>query len=367
MLLSLFWPSGLHLEALLSASPLRPQAARQLPLLPTISRSPPWPPTQSPFQLSPPPVMAETQGKSKGEVIWVNPQVFSPRPLSSFPGSPVALDMDVLGLPDIAQGPSKTLWVARGRGPAVRRQREFMPEEKKDTVYWEKRRKNNEAAKRSREKRRLNDVAVESRLAALLEENALLRAELRALRLRFGLLPPAGGPRTAPLQALLWESPWTAHPAAEPLPCLAGSQGGLRGPYSLDAGIPGCQGCLMAQGWAGLASSSRFSPDSASLAPENIDVALQAALPAALFRCHLLEGQVGSRPELKSCWGLWSPVSPGCRAPGPSDLLLTPSADPTGLSATVTCPVPGNGPQGLAQPSLPHKVRIKSQALGGLL
>ncbi|XP_048667028.1 NFIL3 like protein [Marmota marmota marmota] len=100
------------------------------------------------------------------------------------------MDMDALGLPDISQGPSQTLWVGRGRGPAVRRQREFMPEEKKDTVYWEKRRKNNEAAKRSREKRRLNDVAVESRLAALLEENALLRAELRALRLRFGLLPP---------------------------------------------------------------------------------------------------------------------------------------------------------------------------------
>uniref|UniRef100_A0A8C9DQG0 BZIP domain-containing protein n=1 Tax=Prolemur simus TaxID=1328070 RepID=A0A8C9DQG0_PROSS len=66
-------------------------------------------------------------------------------------------------------------------GPAMRRQREFMPEEKKDTVYWEKRRKNNEAAKRSREKRRLNDAAIEDRLAALMEENTLLRAELRFL------------------------------------------------------------------------------------------------------------------------------------------------------------------------------------------
>ncbi|KAB1259255.1 Nuclear factor interleukin-3-regulated protein [Camelus dromedarius] len=67
-----------------------------------------------------------------------------------------------------------------------------MPEEKKDMVYWEKRRKNNEAAKRSREKRRLNDAALEGRLATLLEENALLRAELRALKHRFGLLPPIG-------------------------------------------------------------------------------------------------------------------------------------------------------------------------------
>uniref|UniRef100_A0A8C0ZA51 BZIP domain-containing protein n=1 Tax=Cyanistes caeruleus TaxID=156563 RepID=A0A8C0ZA51_CYACU len=49
---------------------------------------------------------------------------------------------------------------------------------KKDTMYWEKRRKNNEAAKRSREKRRLNDVAMESQLAALSRENAVLRTEL---------------------------------------------------------------------------------------------------------------------------------------------------------------------------------------------
>ncbi|XP_047387696.1 NFIL3 like protein [Sciurus carolinensis] len=276
------------------------------------------------------------------------------------------MDVDALGPPGITRGPSRTLWVARGRGPAVRRQREFMPEEKKDTVYWEKRRRNNEAAKRSREKRRLNDVAVESRLAALLEENALLRAELRALKLRLGLLPPVGGPRASPLQALLWESPWTGDPlpAAEPLSCLRGSRGGLKGPCSPDAGIPGCRGCLVAQGWAGLASSSRFSPESASLAPEKIDMALRAALPAALFRCHLLDGRVGSRPELKPCWGLWPPVPPGCRASGPSDVLLAPSADPTGLSATVTCLGPGSSPQGLAQASLPHKLRIKSQALG---
>uniref|UniRef100_A0A5F9CI19 E4 promoter-binding protein 4 n=1 Tax=Oryctolagus cuniculus TaxID=9986 RepID=A0A5F9CI19_RABIT len=85
---------------------------------------------------------------------------------------------------DASRGHGKSLWPPRGRGPAVRRQREFMPEDKKDTVYWEKRRKNNEAAKRSREKRRLNDAAIEGRLAALLQENALLRAELRALQLR---------------------------------------------------------------------------------------------------------------------------------------------------------------------------------------
>ncbi|TNN41308.1 Nuclear factor interleukin-3-regulated protein [Liparis tanakae] len=70
----------------------------------------------------------------------------------------------------------------------VRRQREFIPVDKKDEGYWDKRRKNNEAAKRSREKRRVNDMVLEGRVLALLEENARLRAELLALKFRFGLV-----------------------------------------------------------------------------------------------------------------------------------------------------------------------------------
>lgn len=72
-----------------------------------------------------------------------------------------------------------------------RRKREFIPEEKKDTVYWERRRKNNEAAKRSREKRRINDMVLENKLMALGEENASLKSELLSLKLKFGLLSSA--------------------------------------------------------------------------------------------------------------------------------------------------------------------------------
>ncbi|XP_040895443.1 nuclear factor, interleukin 3 regulated, member 4 [Toxotes jaculatrix] len=75
------------------------------------------------------------------------------------------------------------------KGP--RRKREFIPEEKKDALYWEKRRKNNEAAKRSREKRRMNDYVLETHLVALKEENARLSAELMAIKLHFGLAHPA--------------------------------------------------------------------------------------------------------------------------------------------------------------------------------
>jgi len=51
----------------------------------------------------------------------------------------------------------------------------------KDDHYWEKRRKNNEAAKRSREKRRQNDMVVETRLAELAKENNKLKIELDSI------------------------------------------------------------------------------------------------------------------------------------------------------------------------------------------
>ncbi|XP_030051135.1 nuclear factor interleukin-3-regulated protein [Microcaecilia unicolor] len=76
----------------------------------------------------------------------------------------------------------------------MRRKREFMPDEKKDDGYWDKRRKNNEAAKRSREKRRVNDLVLENRVIALLEENARLKAELLALKFRFGLIKDPSEP-----------------------------------------------------------------------------------------------------------------------------------------------------------------------------
>ncbi|XP_062310737.1 nuclear factor, interleukin 3 regulated, member 6 [Osmerus eperlanus] len=82
---------------------------------------------------------------------------------------------------------------------ALRRKREFIPHEKKDDGYWDKRKKNNEAAKRSREKRRVNDMVLENRVLALMEENARLRAELLALKFRCGLVKD---PSNAPVPPL---------------------------------------------------------------------------------------------------------------------------------------------------------------------
>lgn len=84
-------------------------------------------------------------------------------------------------------------------GSALRRKREFIPQEKKDEGYWDKRKKNNEAAKRSREKRRVNDMVLENRVLGLLEENARLRAELLALKYRFGLVKEPSNAAILPL------------------------------------------------------------------------------------------------------------------------------------------------------------------------
>ncbi|XP_074605253.1 uncharacterized protein LOC141858412 isoform X2 [Brevipalpus obovatus] len=68
-----------------------------------------------------------------------------------------------------------------------RKQREFIPDSKKDDCYWDRRRRNNEAAKRSREKRRISDMVLEGRVLELTRENAFLKAELLAIKEKFGL------------------------------------------------------------------------------------------------------------------------------------------------------------------------------------
>lgn len=83
-------------------------------------------------------------------------------------------------------------------GSSTRRKRAFTPTEKKGDSYWDKRKKNNDAARRSREKRRVNDMVVENKVLALLEDNARLKAELLALKFRFSLIKdPTDSPAPA--------------------------------------------------------------------------------------------------------------------------------------------------------------------------
>ena len=68
-----------------------------------------------------------------------------------------------------------------------RKQRTFTPEVSKDPTYWEKRRKNNEAARRSREKRRRQDLARERSVQEITAQNKYLITQLCILKRRVGI------------------------------------------------------------------------------------------------------------------------------------------------------------------------------------
>lgn len=57
-----------------------------------------------------------------------------------------------------------------------------LPDEQKDQAYWERRRKNNDAAKRSRDARRAKEDEIAIRAAFLEQENLKLRVEVAALK-----------------------------------------------------------------------------------------------------------------------------------------------------------------------------------------
>ena len=57
-----------------------------------------------------------------------------------------------------------------------------VPDEKKDGAYWERRRKNNDAAKRSRDARRMKEEEIAIRAVYLEQDNMKLRAEVSILK-----------------------------------------------------------------------------------------------------------------------------------------------------------------------------------------
>lgn len=135
--------------------------------------------------------------------------------------------------------------------PVTRRKREMIPLDKKDAIYWEKRSKNNEAARRSREKRRLNDLMMEEQLLALSDENAQLRAQVLSMQYHSSLgaekskaasaevatlpLPPRPAHIPAFFQAGLWVNSGSSlgvrqqesviHPLESKIPCLSTARG----------------------------------------------------------------------------------------------------------------------------------------------
>lgn len=81
---------------------------------------------------------------------------------------------------------------SNGGGPIRNgRRRSRLPETEKDSAYWERRRKNNEAAKRSRDARRAKEDEIAIRAAFLEQENSRLVYEVAKLRAELNLLRQA--------------------------------------------------------------------------------------------------------------------------------------------------------------------------------
>ncbi|XP_059203890.1 HLF transcription factor, PAR bZIP family member a [Centropristis striata] len=71
--------------------------------------------------------------------------------------------------------------------PMIKKARKvFIPEDLKDDRYWARRRKNNVAAKRSRDARRLKENQIAIRASFLEKENAALRVEVAEIRKELG-------------------------------------------------------------------------------------------------------------------------------------------------------------------------------------
>ncbi|XP_035510722.1 hepatic leukemia factor-like [Morone saxatilis] len=71
--------------------------------------------------------------------------------------------------------------------PMIKKARKvFIPEDLKDDRYWARRRKNNVAAKRSRDARRLKENQIAIRASFLEKENAALRMEVADMRKELG-------------------------------------------------------------------------------------------------------------------------------------------------------------------------------------
>lgn len=86
-----------------------------------------------------------------------------------------------------ANGDSKAL-IANGKEPSDvagvghRGSRQSVDDEAKDDKYWERRRKNNQAAKKSRDLKRQKEMCVAEKAALLEEENKMLREEVKKLK-----------------------------------------------------------------------------------------------------------------------------------------------------------------------------------------
>ncbi|XP_061120873.1 hepatic leukemia factor-like isoform X1 [Syngnathus typhle] len=171
--------------------------------IPAQHHVPPAPP------LLPPPSVLDLSGHASTSIRNVSPAcLLRNRPgLSNFRNTPSPIDPDSIQVsvgydPDpadlaLSSVPGQEMFDPRKRKfsaeelkpqPMMKKARKvFIPEDlKQDHKYWARRRKNNMAAKRSRDARRLKENQIAIRAAFLEKENLALRQEVSELRKELG-------------------------------------------------------------------------------------------------------------------------------------------------------------------------------------
>ncbi|KAK7104313.1 uncharacterized protein [Littorina saxatilis] len=100
------------------------------------------------------------------------------------PHTPTSLSYDHLSsaFPTPTGPPLVSSTSSLSGGSGSRKRPRSLPDEQKDGAYWERRRKNNDAAKRSRDARRAKEDEIAIRAALLEQENLKLRVEVASLK-----------------------------------------------------------------------------------------------------------------------------------------------------------------------------------------
>ncbi|KAL7883445.1 hypothetical protein SRHO_G00011030 [Serrasalmus rhombeus] len=194
----------MDLEEFLSENgiPANPQSEQSQPAAQPLQQSPPPPPTPSVVDLS----NRATTSVHPGMVTQTCLQSPSRAVLPSTRNTPSPIDPETIQVPvsyepdpaDLALSsvPGQEIFDPRKRKftaeelkpqPMIKKARKvFIPDDMKDDKYWARRRKNNVAAKRSRDARRLKENQIAIRAAFLEKENAALRQEVADLRKELG-------------------------------------------------------------------------------------------------------------------------------------------------------------------------------------
>lgn len=143
----------------------------------------------SPSSLMPGPSNVDhTSSSAMSSIMDLNSPIPTGDPIPNVAGHDVSsqdLDSSHLSSPSsTSSGPSTPLDLANQGDNKIppKKRPHLTPENQKDGAYWEKRQKNNESAKRSREARRMKEEQIALRVVFLEQENLQLRTEVSLLK-----------------------------------------------------------------------------------------------------------------------------------------------------------------------------------------